>query len=201
MSVSSQEKALQDAGFSRPGDALREIAEGEGEQEAFDWGDEPSLLEQTAARLPRSDFGYMPPQKRGGRPSGAKGKATRELMATMDRLGFKDPLIAAAEVISTDYDTLAKILGCERLEAFDRWFGCVKFLADYKHQKTPVQINAQGVPLVPIQINLGGGAGDLAAHLPDNLRGLTVIAPGEENQGVSAAAAAKVARSEGRTDD
>ncbi len=148
MAVLLAEQALAEAGYSRPGDGLR--TPDVGQEELFDG--EPSLVAAAIEGRPWLD--YEPP-KRGGRPSGAKGKATRELMATLDKLGYKDPLIGAAEIVSLDWQMLARVLDCTKLEAFDRWLRCAEFLSLYKHQKTPIAVSAEGAPLIPLLVALG----------------------------------------------
>lgn len=203
MSKSAVEKALDEAGFSRPGSALREIAEAGAAVQEDLFADEPSLLSETIDRVPGKIAGldYVPPHKKGGRPSGAKGKATRELMQTLDALGYKDPLIAAAEIVSTDYHRLASILGCSRLEAFDRWMACARFLADFKHQKMPVAIDAKGAPILPLSITLGAisAAGEGAPQLLGGFAALEAVEP--EKSMACATENPQVGNSEGRTSD
>lgn len=201
MAVSSTETALIEAGFARPGDGLRELAGADAADQADLFEGEPSLLAETARRVPSlADLEYLPPEKRGGRPSGAKGKATRELVQTLDRLGYKDPLIGAAEIVSVDFATLARLLGCDRLEAFDRWFACAKFLAEYKHQKMPIAINAAGAPSIPLLVALGMIPESAAASLTAGSLGRIEAddAPPAKSTAYGDPGA-EVARSEGRT--
>jgi hypothetical protein len=58
-------------------------------------------------------------RQRGGRPLGARNIATREAVDFVRRV-FGDPLIESARWLLHSPETMARELGCTKLEAFDR---------------------------------------------------------------------------------
>lgn len=74
-----------------------------------------------------------------GRPPGARNKQTAE-WAEYILARHRSPLIGLAEVVSTPVHELATALGCKRIEAAEFWRKCAKDLAEYVHQKAPVQL-------------------------------------------------------------
>ncbi len=74
-----------------------------------------------------------------GRPPGARNKQTKE-WAEYILARHRSPLIGLAEVVSTPVDELATALKCKRIEAAEFWRKCAKDLAEYVHQKSPVQL-------------------------------------------------------------
>lgn len=144
-------QALIDAG-NAPGAALREEIETESvDQLALELGE--NVLERSASV--RGVALSHPVAVTGGRRPGAKNRVTRELVDVLfHKLGHKDPLVAAAEIVSGGWDALAETLECSRKDAFDRWDSVRRWLADYVHQRQPIAVDAKGVPAVPMFIGV-----------------------------------------------
>lgn len=88
---------------------------------------------------------------RPGRPKGAKNRATKELFDALTKMGHKDPLVAASEIVTNGYHALSKALGCSLDDAYDRWVRALEFVAGYKHARPAQAIDlGAGAPAIPI---------------------------------------------------
>lgn len=100
---------------------------------------------------------------RRGRPAGAKNLATRQALDFIRRV-LGDPLIDRARWAMHTPETLARELGCSRLEAFDRLDRMRADLARYFYAPL-APVDDKGRPVVPffaMQIGPAGAPGTAA---------------------------------------
>lgn len=88
-----------------------------------------------------------------GRPKGARNRRTQEWVDFL-LARHRAPLEVLAEVMTKGPDALRAELGCERLEAFDRWLRVAEALLPYLHQKQPMAIQADGGGVLPIVLGV-----------------------------------------------
>lgn len=88
-----------------------------------------------------------------GRRPGSKNRRTAEWAAYIDQR-YGSPLEALAKVMAEGPEALRERLGCERLEAFDRWARVAEAVMPYLHQKLPTAVDVQGGSMVPIVVGL-----------------------------------------------
>lgn len=135
--------------------------------------EQAELWEEAAAELP-----LRPARSpKGGRPQGARNRATREWMEFF-LARYRSPLVGLAEVYSRPARQLAEELGCDLLEAGKLQLAAMQALLPYVHQKQPMAIEAagktRGLLILGDLGSLEGAGGELA--LP--------LAPLEQNQQV-----------------
>ncbi len=106
-----------------------------------------------------------------GRPKGARNRRTQEWVDYL-LARHRAPLEALAEVLTQGPEALRAELGCERLEAFDRWLRVAEALLPYLHQKQPMAIQADGGSVLPIVL---GVTAEGARAMGVDPRGSTVI--------------------------
>lgn len=108
-----------------------------------------------------------------GRPPGSKNKRTEEWVEfILSR--YRSPLVVLAEVYSRSVVELAKELGCDRLEAFDRQLQAARVLAPYLHQAQPQAVRIDGKGILQLVINPYGGQDPAALDQGENST-LTII--------------------------
>ncbi|KQW22138.1 hypothetical protein ASC80_01705 [Afipia sp. Root123D2] len=109
---------------------------------------------------------------RRGRPPGATNKTTREMLEFI-RKTIGDPMLESARVLGHTPETLARELGCDKLEAFDRLEKIRADLRPYFYAKqAPVDHDGKAVPGLTVEFH-GHGAGSIGpdgADVPPWLR-------------------------------
>ncbi len=92
-----------------------------------------------------------------GRPAGASNRMTRDVKALVNRL-LGDPLLEQANWARHTPQSLARVLGCTKIEAFDRLMQIYRELAPYLHARL-APVDGQGNAAVPVlQIVQANGA-------------------------------------------
>lgn len=135
-------------------DAAAEVAASEGEQlqllppTRFEPGDEFGHHEKMVAAVKRDQA---------GRPKGAQNKATREVKTLCRRL-FGDPMLERFRWAMHTPDTLARELGCSKLEAFDRLDRIRSELALFFYARMAPTDEAGNVAPAVFQMFMGGAA-------------------------------------------
>lgn len=106
---------------------------------------------------------------RGGRPKGAQNLATRELRDWLLRgMGNKTPQEQLAAWANLGPEGLAKALGCNRVEAFDRWKSVLEYLG--KFFMAPIAAEtSDGKPVPQMVVMVGGSAGIVDAASGETL--------------------------------
>lgn len=139
------------------------------------------------AKLEQAHFG-----RGGGRPKGAENRLTAQFRKYLLAHGA-DPLLQLVRWGSHTPETLARELGCEKLEAFDRlervWSAC----AAYLHPRlAPVNDDGQAVPMFQMTVVANAQAGIVASDQapwlgdPEVRKQLEAsLANIEQNQGLS----------------
>lgn len=93
-------------------------------------------------------------ERRGpGRPKGSKNKRTEEWTRYL-LASYGSPLEALAKVMRAGPHQLARELGVDLVDAFDRWAKACAELAPYVHQKQPTAVAVDGVPVAPLVIGV-----------------------------------------------
>lgn len=151
----------------------------------FNWAEE---AEESLARHAPADV-----ERRRGRPKGAKNRKTQNFADWYRERGFKDPLEAQAEFLSTPADALQAWF-CERertLKAIGKQVGlavpalidivkeqmaCARDLAPYLHGKAPAQEQPADERLPVLILNLGTNQLQQAQQIAGQ-RGLSVGMP------------------------
>ena len=108
----------------------------------------------------------------GGRPAGSVARATAAMRDVLLRR-YPSPLIGLAEIAARPVEELAQQLGCTRLEAFEQQRRAMESLAPYMHSKMPIAVQADGAPLLAVQLAVSA---DMAARIG--------LAPSEQDQRV-----------------
>jgi hypothetical protein len=132
-----------------------------------------------------------------GRPPGALNIATKQWQEYL-LANFTSPLIGAARVMMMDPFALAKALGCEPLEAFDRIQKAREFVARYVHQELPKAVEIEGKGQVHLVIGTLG-AGEALADLGGGLTLDGTLAAPQQDQRLSAPRAPEL--DEGKLDE
>lgn len=97
-------------------------------------------------------------RNRAGRPDGAQNIATRDAIDFVRRV-FGDPMIESARWAMHTPDSLARELGCSKLEAFDRLEDLRKDLRRYMYAPRAAEDGAGNVPPPALVILNGDGRG------------------------------------------
>ena len=97
---------------------------------------------------------------RRGRPKGAKNRATKDLFDALARMGHKDPLVSASEMVTQGVHNIRSALGCDIDKAIDLWRWAHELVTRYKHSPPPAQIDLGGVPSIPIYFGIAPYEGD-----------------------------------------
>ena len=101
-------------------------------------GQQAELFDNAAAPVPLApSAGRSGPQ--GGRPAGSRNRRTQEWVDFI-LAQYRSPLIVLAETYSRPVEDLARELGCNKLEAFERQQAAAVALAPYLHQRQPQAI-------------------------------------------------------------
>lgn len=119
-----------------------------------------------------------------GRPAGAENRATRDVKALINRL-LGDPLLELANYARHTPESLARVLGCSKLEAFDRLMAIHRELAPFMHARL-APVDGQGNAVVPtFQMSIGGApqAGAGAGKPWDYLDLVATENPAKSTQG------------------
>lgn len=102
--------------------------------------------------------------RRRGRPEGAQNLATREMLQFCRRV-FGDPVMRGFQWLEHTPETLAAVLGCTRLEAFDRLEVIRKSLQPlFYANQAPVDADGKAVPF--FSLNIGGQASSAPGAKP-----------------------------------
>lgn len=111
--------------------------------------DPQNVLHQGAIeRLPRGR----------GRPAGSTNRATRDMKKLVALLG--DPLLEMAKWARHTPESLARVIGCTKAEAFDRLMSLHRELAPFLHARL-AQVDDAGNPVVP-QFHISAPGGQVA---------------------------------------
>ncbi|MBS1180430.1 MAG: hypothetical protein H6Q99_310 [Proteobacteria bacterium] len=118
-----------------------------------------------------------------GRPKGSQNKTT-EQMRRVFLSKYRDPLMAAGEIISTPIDVLKVQLGAAtNLEAAEFWRKVLVDVLPYIHQKRPIALEGGGISAGVLNVVIG----DVVVGNPAggefgvNMR----LVDGEQNQSLS----------------
>lgn len=111
-----------------------------------------ALLDELAGRAPAAE--PVEPERRGpGRPRGSKNRRTEEWTRFL-LASYGSPIEALAKVMRAGPARLARELGIDTVEAFDRWAKVCVELAPYLHQKQPTAVAVDGAPAAPLFIGV-----------------------------------------------
>lgn len=78
-----------------------------------------------------------------GRPKGSRNRTSEDLAQLVQQIGGH-PVLAMARVQGMSLEEIKKLLGCNRTEAFDRWWRAVCELAPYVASKMPLAVAING---------------------------------------------------------
>jgi hypothetical protein len=102
--------------------------------------------------------------RRRGRPAGAQNLATRDMLDFCRRV-FGDPVMRGFQWLEHTPETLASVLGCTRLEAFDRLETIRKSLQPlFYANQAPVDAEGKVVPV--FNLTIGGAASSAPGAKP-----------------------------------
>lgn len=139
-------------------EALRERAGAAAEPDA----EQLALLDELPPGLdPHSEHhrGAIERLPRGrGRPPGSENRATRDVKKLVALLG--DPLVEMAKWARHTPESLARVIGCTKAEAFDRLMALHRELAPFIHAKLAA-VDDKGNAVVP-QFHLNAPGGQVA---------------------------------------
>lgn len=125
------------------------------------------------------------PERKGGRPKGAKNIKTRDLMRMMELRGFRDPILFLADVYSRPVEELKENLGIPAADAFALQVKAAEAVAPYVHAKvTPEKVEVPKVPTIVVIQGAGEQAQKAGGEAIDAEYVSLDIAPpaSEENQ-------------------
>lgn len=108
---------------------------------------------------PHPDEVEAAPQKFGvGRRPGSRNKSTEDLARLVQQIGGH-PVLAMARIAGMSLQQIKEMLGCNRLEAFDRWVMVLDKLAPYVASKQPLAVAVSGkVTALNFTVPMGDGA-------------------------------------------
>jgi len=93
-----------------------------------------------------------------GRPLGSKNRSSDDLARMVQQIGGH-PVLAMARIAGMSLAEIKGMLGCTRLEAFDRWVAVLDKLAPYVASKQPLAVAVSGkVTSLGFTVALGDGA-------------------------------------------
>lgn len=100
-----------------------------------------------------------------GRPKGSRNRSNDDIARMVQQIGGH-PVLAMARIAGMSLLQIKEMLGCTRLEAFDRWTSVLEKLAPYVASKQPLAVAVSGkvtslnftVPLANGQELLGSDA-------------------------------------------
>lgn len=93
-----------------------------------------------------------------GRPKGSRNRTSEDLAQLVQHIGGH-PVLAMARVQGMSIAEIGSMLGCNRLEAFDRWWKAVTELAPYVASRMPLALAVKGtVTTLHIGVPMGDGA-------------------------------------------
>lgn len=122
--------------------------------------------------------------RRRGRPAGAQNLATRDMLDFCRRV-FGDPVMRGFQWLEHTPETLARALGCTRLEAFDRLETIRKSLQPlFYANQAPVDAEGKAVPI--FNLSIGGAASSGPGAKPPWLYEGGPTIDNEQNQALSA---------------
>lgn len=171
--------AIKDAGLA-PGSAIRAAMEGPEQPPLIKLDDAAEELDDAASDRDavQQQFGLVPPnvQRRIGRPRGATGKATREMIEFMLAQGYSDPLQWLFVQVSMTPAQIREAFKVDADKALDHQRQCALKLADFVHSRKPLEVSGPGGEPLPVYIaafsdggmrhvapDIGAGAGDMGA--------------------------------------
>jgi hypothetical protein len=98
------------------------------------------------------------PRKFGpGRPPGSRNRTSADLARMVRQVGG-DPVLAMARIAGMSLLQIKEMLGCTRVEAFDRWLMVLDKLAPYVNSKQPLAVAVSGkVTALNFTVPLGDG--------------------------------------------
>jgi len=104
-----------------------------------------------------------------GRPKGAKNRSSEDLARLVQQIGGH-PVLALARVAGMSLAEIKGLLGCSRLEAFDRWVAVLDKLAPYVASKMPLAVAVNG-KVTSLNLHIPVGQGQVLEG-PDAVLGL-----------------------------
>lgn len=123
---------------------------------------------------------------RRGRPAGAPNKATAEVKEFCRRVFAYDPMVEGFRWLQHTPETFAEVMGCSKLEAFDRLERLRSEMMPYFYARVqPVDVDGRPVPVFNMQF--GGNHVHVEGSAPWVYAGGPQV---EQKQGVSASAPA-----------
>jgi nitroreductase len=121
--------------------------------------------------------------RRRGRPAGAQNLATRDMLDFCRRV-FGDPVMRGFQWLEHTPETLASVLGCTRLEAFDRLEAIRKSLQPlFYANQAPVDAEGKAVPFFALTV--GGASSSAPGAKPPWLYDGGPTIENEQNQALS----------------
>lgn len=92
-----------------------------------------------------------------GRPKDSKNRSSSDISRMIQHIGGH-PLLAQARIAAMSIQDIREMLGCTRLEAFDRWLKVMDNLAPYVASKQPLAVAVSGrVTALNFTVPLGDG--------------------------------------------
>ncbi len=140
--------AIKDAGLE-PGSGIRAAMNGPEQPPLIDLDDAANDREAV-----QGQFGLVPPnvQRRVGRPRGATGKATREMIEFMLGQGYTDPLHWLFVQVSMTPEQIRAAFKVDADKALDHQRQCALKLADFVHSRKPLEVSGPGGEPLPVFI-------------------------------------------------
>lgn len=92
-----------------------------------------------------------------GRPKGSRNRSSDDIARMVQQIGG-NPVLAMARIAGMSLLQIKEMLGCTRLEAFDRWTKVLTDLAPYVASKQPLAVAVSGkVTSLNFTVPLGDG--------------------------------------------
>lgn len=116
-----------------------------------------AAAEQLALLAPAEAEAEQVERRGPGRRPGSLNRRTEQWTRYI-QAAYGSPLEALARVMAGGPDRLAAELGCDRLDAWDRWLRVCEAILPYLHQKQPVALNLDQAPAAPVVIGVSAEA-------------------------------------------
>lgn len=110
-----------------------------------------------------------------GRPKGSKNRRTEEWTRYVTAR-YGSPLEALAKVMQGGPEELARKLGVDLVEGFDRWVRVTEALLPYLHGKQPTAVTVDGAAPAPVVLQVTPEAAARMAAAPAEAAGIVKIA-------------------------
>lgn len=110
-----------------------------------------------------------------GRPKGSKNKRTEEWARFVTGV-YGSPLEALAKVMQGGPEELARKLGIDLVDGFDRWLKVTEAVLPYVHGRQPTAVTVDGAAPAPVVLQVTPEAAARMAAAPAEAAGIVKIA-------------------------